>query len=175
VTLGKEFNLIFLLCPHLKNLEKLMAIKKIRATNELANKRTELAIERTSIAKERTELSINRTIMAADRTLMAWIRTGLSVLSFGFAIYKFLLYLKESLLQSAVKAEGPRHLGISLISLGTICMIFGLIEYYMMFKRLSKHCDCKPWSPVFFIGIISTFLGLFLLFSIIFNERIFCI
>jgi putative membrane protein len=117
----------------------------------------------------RNDLALTRTVMAADRTLMAWIRTGLSVLSFGFAIYKFLMYFKESIIRDPTKIHDPRALGITLISLGTLCMLFGVIEYYLLMKQLGN----KPWRFIFYAGIISMLLGILLLISILMHMELF--
>jgi putative membrane protein len=120
-----------------------------------------------------TGLAVERTVMAAERTLMAWIRTGLSMLSFGFTIYKFLLYVRESLSTNVLHAEGPRRFGISLIGLGTVSMVFGLIEYHRLVKGIDAAHDRKPRPFVFVIGAISVLLGLFLLFTILLHREVF--
>jgi putative membrane protein len=120
-----------------------------------------------------TGLAVERTVLAAERTLMAWIRTGLSMLSFGFTIYKFLLYVRESLTASALHAQGPRRFGISLIGLGTLSMIFGLIEYRRLEKRINLAHNRSSRPFVFFIGAISVLLGLFLLITILLHREVF--
>jgi putative membrane protein len=125
------------------------------------------------LAGERTDMATVRTLMAADRTLMAWIRTSLSMLSFGFTIYKFLLYVRESLADHIMKAQGPRRFGIVLITLGTISMLFGLIDYYIVCKQHSKASGRSPRSFVFYAGIVTFLLGLTLLVSILAHRDVF--
>lgn len=125
------------------------------------------------LAVDRTDMAMVRTIMAADRTLMAWIRTSLSMLSFGFTIYKFLLYVKESLTNVAMKAEGPRRFAIVLIALGTVSMLFGLIDYYGMMKQYGRGAGRSPWSFGFFAGLITFLLGGYLLVGILINRSAF--
>jgi putative membrane protein len=120
-----------------------------------------------------TGLAVERTLLAAERTLMAWIRTGLSMLSFGFTIYKFLLYVRESLSANVLRAQGPRRFGISLIALGTISLIFGLIEYYRVVHSLTAIYHNKHRLFVFVIGAMSALLGLFLLVTILFHREVF--
>jgi putative membrane protein len=120
-----------------------------------------------------TGLAVERTVLAAERTLMAWIRTGLSMLSFGFTIYKFLLYVRESLSASVLHAQGPRRFGISLIGLGTLSMVFGLIEYHRLVKGINAAHHRKPRPFVLVIGAISVLLGLFLLFTILLHREVF--
>jgi putative membrane protein len=120
-----------------------------------------------------TGLAVERTLMAAERTLMAWIRTGLSMLTFGFTIYKFLLYVRESLSANVLRAQGPRRFGISLIALGTMSLIFGLIEYHNLVKSIGAVHGRKRSRFVFVIGTISVLLGLFLLFTILIHREVF--
>ncbi|MEI6632302.1 MAG: DUF202 domain-containing protein [Chlamydiota bacterium] len=150
-----------------------MAHDQPKAANSMASESTDLAVERTTMAKERTDLAVERTIMAADRSLMAWIRTGLSMQGFGFAIYKFLLYVRQGLSGDTFKAQGPRHLGLVLIGLGTVCTLVGLIEYYWLFKRLGSRCDRTPWSFAFFMGVCASLLGLFMLVTMIIHREVF--
>jgi putative membrane protein len=91
-----------------------------------------------------TDLAVERTVLAAERTLMAWIRTGLAMLSFGFTIYKFLLYSRESLSAAALRTQGPRRFGLSLIFLGTLCTTFGLIEYHGLVRNIDAIHRRKP-------------------------------
>jgi hypothetical protein len=71
---------------------------------------------------------------------------SLSMLSFGFTIYKFLLYVRESLSNNILKAHGPRRFGLVLIALGTVFMVFGLIDYYKTYRQFSKASSRCPWS-----------------------------
>jgi uncharacterized membrane protein YidH (DUF202 family) len=132
-----------------------------------------LAAERTDLAPTNTSLAVERTLMAAERTLMAWIRTGLSMLSFGFTIYKFLLYVKQSLSASVLRAQGPRRFGIVLMFLGTASMMFGLIDYYKQVKRIGAVHGRRPRSFALVVGGSLVCLGLLLLFTILIHREIF--
>jgi putative membrane protein len=90
----------------------------------------------TELAQDRTDLALDRTLMAADRTLMAWVRTALSMISFGFTIYKFLQTMRTE--ASGVPPEGPRNLGLALISLGLVSLVLAWIEYIAHLKRLGR-------------------------------------
>jgi putative membrane protein len=125
----------------------------------------------TELAGERTDMATVRTFMAADRTLMAWIPTSLSMLSFRFTIYKFLLYVRESLSGNILK--GRRRFGIALIALGTLSMLFGLIDYYGVFKKYGKISGRSPWCFGFYAGLITFPLGLSLLASILVHREVF--
>jgi putative membrane protein len=125
------------------------------------------------LAVERTDMGTARTLMAADRSLMACMRTSLSMLSFGFTIYKFLLYVRESLSNNILKAQGPRRFGLILIALGTVSMVFGLIDYYKTYRQFRKASSRGPWSFSFFAGTITSLLGLYLLVSILLHREAF--
>ena len=61
-----------------------------------------------------------RTLLAGERTFLAWWRTGLTSLSAGVAVAEVVPKLAESGAQWAYTA-----LGAILVSLGTICIIYG--------------------------------------------------
>jgi putative membrane protein len=90
----------------------------------------------TDLAQDRTDLALDRTLMAADRTLMAWVRTALSMISFGFTIYKFLQTMRTD--ASEMPVEGPRRLGLALISLGLVSLVLAWLEYVAHLKRLGR-------------------------------------
>lgn len=123
------------------------------------------------LAVDRTDMATVRTLMAADRTLMAWIRTSLSMLSFGFTIYKFLLYVRESLSHGAVQAQGPRRFAIVLLSLSTLSMLFGLIDYRGTLKKYGS--GRGPWTFSFFAGLITFLLAAYLLVGILIRRETF--
>jgi len=78
----------------------------------------------------RTGMAFQRTRMAADRTLMAVIRTALSLISFGFTIHTFFNKLKDAgVLKGAAAA---RNFGESLVLLGIVMLILGIV-YHVMF------------------------------------------
>lgn len=72
-----------------------------------------------------------------------------------------------------VQAHGPRRFGLLLIGMGTASMVFGLIEYYGLFKRVGKPSGRSLWSFAFIAAVISTLLGLFLLISILIHREVF--
>ena len=127
----------------------------------------------TELAAERTDMAVDRTLMAADRTLMAWVRTGLSMQSFGFAIYKFLLYVRESLSKDVFQAKGPRRFGIVLMALGTMSLLFGLIDHYRTYRRVGRASGPSPWNFAFFIAVSLALLGMFLVITILIHRDVF--
>ena len=94
-----------------------------------ANAATELASRRTGMAFQRTRL-------AADRTLMAVIRTSLSLISFGFTIHKVFAGLKES--KVIAHAASERNFGISLVVIGMLVLLMGIIYHAWFMHVLRK-------------------------------------
>ncbi len=134
--------------------------------NQEASKETSAEIS-TRLAYERTDAATTRTRMAADRTLMAWIRTSLSMISFGFTILKFFEFLHESeppfaQFQGGVRA---RHLGLILISMGTLILIPVIIQNHRELKRMSALDGKSAWSFALMVAIIVGGLGLFTFLS----------
>jgi inner membrane protein YidH len=137
--------------------------------NQEASKETTADIS-TRLAHDRTDAAMTRTRMAADRTLMAWIRTSLSMISFGFTILKFFEYLSE--------AQGPlghfhgqraRHLGLVLISIGTLILIPAIFQNYRLMKRLSAQDRGSAWSLSLVVAIVIGSFGVFAFVSSIFK------
>ena len=124
------------------------------------------------LAQKRTDLSALRTVMAADRSLMAWLRTGLSLIGFGFTIYKFLEYVAEQGTRITFRENGPRDIGLFLIGLGTLSLIFAVVDYWKSLKRLSKEFDCSPWRTPLFAASCVALLGLFLILLIVLRANI---
>ncbi|MBA3484048.1 MAG: DUF202 domain-containing protein [Pirellulales bacterium] len=58
-----------------------------------------------------------RVYFAAERTLLAWIRTGLTVVGLGFVVARFGLFLR--IMRGA---EGPAHVGSTLIGVGLVLL-----------------------------------------------------
>jgi putative membrane protein len=105
---------------------------------------------------------------------MAWIRTSLSTISFGFTIYKILLSaMSEKLVM--VQAQSPKRIGLFLISLGTMAMILGTVEYYQTMKHLDKMTArvYKPFNFSTVVGCLVGPLGLFLVITILLNDEVF--
>ncbi len=124
----------------------------------------------TRLAHERTSAAMTRTRMAAERTLMAWIRTSLSMISFGFTILKFFEFLQESQ-GSLGKFHGQRaqHLGLVLISLGTLILIPAIFQNHSLMKRLSILDGKSSWSLSLVVAILVGGFGLFAFASSIFR------
>lgn len=84
----------------------------------------------TELAARRTGMAFQRTRLAEDRTLMAVIRTALSLIGFGFTIYQFFERLREQ--DVITRAVAPRHFGLTLVALGVLMLLLGII-YHLQF------------------------------------------
>ncbi len=108
--------------------------------------------------------------MAADRTLMAWIRTTLSMISFGFTIYKFLQYMVEEGAVKRLQPEGPRNLGLALVSLGTLALIFASIQHWKFVRGLPAIGERKrTWDLALTMASLLAVLGALVVGNIIFS------
>ena len=109
------------------------------------------------LAEERTGLAVYRTALAASRSLMAWVRTGLSMIGFGFTIYKFMQASADQF-----RPDAARTVGIFLITLGTVSVIFGCIEYWQTAREIRDeyHEDMRkfPLLAAALIGLLSVLL-----------------
>jgi putative membrane protein len=85
------------------------------------------------LSSNRTSLSFERTRMSADRTLMSTVRTSLSLISFGFTIHE--VFSRASNLFPHAEASG-RRLGLSLLSLGILVLVMGLISHTLFDREL---------------------------------------
>jgi putative membrane protein len=93
----------------------------------------------TELASRRTGMAFQRTRLAEDRTLMAVIRTSLSLIGFGFTIFQFFQSLREQDFIS--KAAAPRRFGTSLVGLGVLMLILGIVYHirFMLGLRRLRH------------------------------------
>jgi putative membrane protein len=82
------------------------------------------------LSARRTGMSFQRTRMSADRTLMSVIRTSLSLISFGFTIFQVFEKLRDQAV--IAHAAAPRNFGITLVALGIVMLIGGII-YHLQF------------------------------------------
>jgi uncharacterized membrane protein YidH (DUF202 family) len=107
---------------------------------DLSMYRTDLSTERTDMSMRRTGMSFQRTRMSADRTLMSVIRTSLSLISFGFTIFQLFQKMKESDIFSG-GAQAARNFGVTLVALGILMLVFGIIYHAQFMYGLRKTRD----------------------------------
>ena len=99
----------------------------------IASKPDDISVE---LSSRRTGMSFQRTRMSADRTLMSVIRTSLSLIGFGFTIFQFFEKMKEA--GTLAHAGAPRNFGITLVALGILMLIGGII-YHLQFMMHLRH------------------------------------
>jgi uncharacterized membrane protein YidH (DUF202 family) len=146
---------------------------------DLSTHRTDLSTERTEMSMRRTGMSFQRTRMSADRTLMSVIRTSLSLISFGFTIYQVFEKLKEA--GTLVHAAAPRNFGITLVLLGILMLIVGIIYHVLFMVGLREERNAMreagvihgqsryPISFTLITAVILLLIGLVAIASMIFN------
>ena len=94
----------------------------------------EISVE---LSMRRTGMSFQRTRMSADRTLMSVIRTSLSLISFGFTIFQFFQKLREAN-ETTGGTGGARNFGASLVWVGVLVLIGGIIYHIVFMSGLRK-------------------------------------
>jgi putative membrane protein len=126
----------------------------------------EQPVEKSSneLAEDRTDLAVYRTALAASRSLMAWVRTGMSMIGFGFTLYKFIQQFADQFRPGAA-----RTVGLFLISLGTMSVIFGCIEYLQSASEIRErfHFEMRKF-PLLMAGMIGS-IGALLLLAVVFR------
>jgi uncharacterized membrane protein YidH (DUF202 family) len=146
---------------------------------DLSTMRTDLSTERTDMSMRRTGMSFQRTRLSADRTLMSVIRTSLSLISFGFTIYQAFEKLRQA--GTLAHAGAPRNFGVTLVLLGILMLIVGIVYHlqFMIGLRLTReemidegliHGQSRyPVSFTLITAVILLIIGLFAIFSMVFN------
>jgi len=118
----------------------------------------------TDLSSGRTALAFERTQLATERTLMAFMRTALSLISFGFTIYQFISKFDPTHPRAA---EAARNFGMSLIVLGILTLVVGLVSQFRTLSGLRARANSlfalgllhrpRRYRPAG-IGIIATLL-----------------
>lgn len=150
---------------------------------DLSEFRTDLSEQRTVMSMRRTGMSFQRTRMSADRTLMAFMRTALSLIGFGFTLYQTFEKLRDAgVIQHAA---APRNFGLTLITIGVLLLIGGIINHLRFGLELrATRSDMKeagliygdtrfPISISFISALALLVVGLAAGASILFNFSLF--
>ncbi len=117
------------------------------------------------------ELTIHRVIFAQERTLSAWVRTGASFVTFGFALYKLLdAAIKDGRRTPILGVIGPREIGITLISMGWLGVILGVIRYYQTMKILRNFTTIRHIPVSLIQAYVIIALTSLLLYAAIFRQ-----
>jgi putative membrane protein len=131
------------------------------------------------LSSRRTGMSFQRTRMSADRTLMSVIRTSLSLIGFGFTIFQFFGKLKEA--GTLAHAAAPRNFGVTLVALGILMLIGGIIYHlqFMLHLRIQRdamiadglvHGESQfPVSLTLLTAVILLLIGVTAITSMLFN------
>lgn len=107
---------------------------------EAANEKAELTggSASTELAENRTAMAFDRTDLANHRTLLAMMRTSLSLISFGFTIFKFFTAMAQQAADHTMRAGAPRMFGTTMVVLGVVILLFGILDHYRATKALEK-------------------------------------
>ena len=131
------------------------------------------------LSSRRTGMSFQRTRMSADRTLMSVIRTSLSLISFGFTIYQVFQKLRDA--GTVTHAAAPRNFGITLVALGIVMLVIGIIYHLQFMFHLREerkamtaaglvHGESKfPPSLTLITAVILLLIGLAAIVSMVFQ------
>ncbi|RVB74499.1 DUF202 domain-containing protein [Mesorhizobium sp. M6A.T.Cr.TU.014.01.1.1] len=124
-------------------------------------------------------MSFQRTRMSADRTLMSVIRTALSLISFGFTIFQVFQKLRDA--GTLAHAAAPRNFGITLVLLGILMLIVGIIYHVLFMAGLRQERNAMrqadlvhaesgyPVSFTLITAVILLLIGLVAISSMVFN------
>lgn len=131
------------------------------------------------LSSRRTGMSFQRTRMSADRTLMSVIRTALSLISFGFTIFQVFQKLRDA--GTLAQAAAPRNFGVTLVLLGILMLIVGIIYHVLFMAGLRRerktmrdaeliHAESGyPVSFTLLTAVILLLIGLVAISSMVFN------
>jgi uncharacterized membrane protein YidH (DUF202 family) len=114
----------------------------------MENETSKRLLDTNTLAKERTDWAALRTRLASERTMMAAIRTSLSLIGFGFTIVTFFETVRKATGQGETgRANSPRRLGLTLVSLGIFVMVAFATQHWLFIRKLRKDSDLYfPWS-----------------------------
>lgn len=76
-----------------------------------------------------------RTDLSNLRTLMSWARTAVSLIGFGFTIFNFFSGILGTSGEPRMR-DFSRNLGIALVVTGTVAMLVGVYNYWMINQYL---------------------------------------
>lgn len=132
------------------------------------------------LSSRRTGMSFQRTRMSADRTLMSVIRTSLSLISFGFTIFQVFEKMRDH--NIITHAGAARNFGVTLVALGILMLIGGIIYHLQFMLQLRKeraamtaaglvHGESSfPPSLTLVTAAILLMIGVFAIVSMVFKA-----
>ena len=93
------------------------------------------------------------------------------MIGFGFSICKFFQYMPEEIAARNVRhPQAARHLGLTLVALGTLALLAGAWQHWMFLKEIGTPQAHRVWSISFVVAIAVIFIG-FLTFCGILLRR----
>jgi putative membrane protein len=131
------------------------------------------------LSSRRTGMSFQRTRMSADRTRMSVMRTSLSLIGFGFTIFQFFQKLRDA--GTLAHAAAPRNFGITLVALGIMMLIVGIIYHVQFMLGLREerkamatagliHAESKfPPSLTLITAVLLLLIGIAAIVSMVFQ------
>jgi putative membrane protein len=78
-----------------------------------------------------------RTDLSNLRTLMSWARTAVSLIGFGFTIFNFFSGFLDDSGEPRLR-DFSRNLGIALVVTGTLAVLVGVYNYWMINQYLER-------------------------------------
>ena len=148
---------------------------------DLSSHRTDLSEERTDMSQHRTGMSLQRTRLSGDNVLMSVIRTSLSLIGFGFTLHQAFQKLRDA--GTIHDDTAPRNFGVSLILLGIVMLVGGIIRHLQFAMDLRRRRDAMireklihgesdyPFSITLFVAVILFGIGLLAISSIAFDFK----
>lgn len=108
-----------------------------------------------------------RTDLSNLRTLMSWARTSASLIGFGFTIFNFFSGFLEESGEPRLR-EFSRNLGLALVLTGTVAMLVGVYNYWLINQYLEDspvaaavHRGLKiRWLYSYVIAAVLTIIGI---------------
>ena len=100
-----------------------------------------------AIRMELERLATIRTAYSSERSLKSWMRTAVSLYTFGFAVAKFFDYVAKD--QGGQQTfEGSQWLGFTLVVIGIISLVLGLVQYL---QRLATMGNLGLSNPLHYL------------------------
>ena len=116
-----------------------------------------------------------RTRFSLERTLMSWVRTAVSLIGFGFTIVQFFERLASMEgVAPAVRPQGPRYIGLSLIAAGIVSLVISLWQYHSTltylwqsdFRPIAGARESPVRTPLFAVAVGLAVIGVLAFVSV---------
>lgn len=114
-----------------------------------------------------TVLAVERTELALERTHLGWIRTMLTIMTAGIAIDKGIEFIYDQrLIANNTIVENGHVLGITITSIGVICLFLETIQFVKRSKKLAalKNKTTLIFSTNLLLAILVSIIGIILIY-----------